>query len=539
MPPPSAIGNGFEAEEITDTEAIVVPNPLTVKAVAARRIKAGRLVAKTAAATSSDLFKTPNSGKPKAKRWDHYLSVEAKARQPSSLKGAAKYLNRPGLITLGGGLPLAENFPIEELSFKVPTVPHFSEAEARQNGTILKAGKYDVTETDDGVYDLSIALNYALGTGSAQMIRFVTEHTEIVCNPAYADWQCALTVGSTSALDIALRMFCERGDVILSEDYAFASAVETAAALGVGFVGVAMDAEGLLPESLDDILSNWDEKAKGARKPFVLYIVPSGQNPTGATQSFTRRREIYKIAQKHDLYIFEDEPYYFLQMQPYTGPDSPSIPPPATNEEFLQSLVPTYLSLDVDGRVMRMDSFSKVIAPGSRVGWVTASEQIIERFTRANECSVQNPSGISQMVLFKLLDEHWGHDGYLKWLINLRMVYTKRRDVILAACENNLPKEVVTWNPPAAGMFLWLKVNWHLHPYAKTKTLSEIEEEIFLAAVDEGVLVSKGSWFIAERNGFVQTEMFFRATFAAAAEDKMTVAIERFGAAVRASFGLK
>ena len=71
------------------------------------------------------------------------------------------------------------------------------------------------------------------------MIRFVTEHTEIVCNPAYADWQCALSVGSTSALDIAIRMFCERGDFILSEDYAFASAVETAAALGVGFIGVA------------------------------------------------------------------------------------------------------------------------------------------------------------------------------------------------------------------------------------------------------------------------------------------------------------
>lgn len=82
-------------------------------------------------------------------------------------------------------------------------------------------------------------------------------------------------------------------------------------------------------------------------------------------------------------------------------------------------------------------------------------------------------------------------------------------------------------------------MNWHLHPHAKTKTLSEIEEEIFLAAVDEGVLVSKGSWFVAERAGFVQTEMFFRATFAAAAEDKMTEAIERFGAAVRASFGVK
>ncbi|CZT02963.1 hypothetical protein WAI453_012188 [Rhynchosporium graminicola] len=539
MTPPSAIGNTFQPEAITDTQSAVLPNPLTFKAIAARRVKAGRFVAGTAAPTSSDLFKTPDTGKPKAKKWDHYLTTEAKARQPSSLKAAAKYLSKPGLITLGGGMPLAENFPIEEISIKVPTVPHFSEAETQENGTVLKAGKYDVTKTDNGTYDLSIALNYGLGMGSGQMIRFVTEHTEIVCNPAFADWQCALTVGSTSALDLAFRMFCERGDFVLSEDYAFASAVETAAALGVGFVGVAMDAEGLLPDSLDDLLSNWDEKARGARKPFVLYLVPSGQNPTGATQSFPRRKAIYKIAQKHDLYIFEDEPYYFLQMQPYTGPDSPAVPPPASNEEFLESLVPTYLSLDVDGRVMRMDSFSKVIAPGTRVGWITASEQIVERFTRANECSVQNPSGISQLVLFKLLDEHWGHDGYLKWLINLRMVYTQRRDVLLSACEKYLPKEVVTWNPPAAGMFLWLKVDWKQHPHAKTKTHAEIEEEIFLAAVEEGVLICKGSWFTAERDGFVQAEMFFRATFAAAANDQMTEAIERFGVAVRLSFGLK
>lgn len=383
-----------------------------------------------------------------------YISAESKARQPSSLKGAAVYLKNPGLISLGGGLPVATNFPIEEISVKVPTVPNFSESATRTGGTTLTAGKYDASQTDEGVYDLSIALNYGLGTGSAQLIRFVTEHTEIVSNPPYADWQCVLTVGSTSATDIAFRMFCERGDVILSEDYSFASAVETAAALGLGFAGIAMDAEGLLPSSMDEILSNWDEKARGARKPFVLYTVPSGQNPTGATQSAARRKAIYRVAQKHNVYILEDEPYYFLQMQPYTGPDAPAVPPPASTEEFLSSMVPTYLSYDTDGRVLRMDSFSKVIAPGTRVGWVTASEQVIERFVRAHECSVQNPSGLSQIVLFKLLDEHWGHDGYFKWLINLRMEYTKRRDVLLGACDKFLPKEIVSWNPPDAGMFV-------------------------------------------------------------------------------------
>jgi len=534
MAPPSAI----EVEGIRDTEGFAIPNLLTINDVPARRAKAGKLIAGTAAYTSSDFFKTPGTGKPKAKRWDHYLSTESKARKPSSLKGAAKYLKNPGLISLGGGLPCAENFPIEEMTLKVPSPPHFSEQDTKESGQILKAGKYDASE-GHSIYDLSIALNYGLGSGSAQLIRFVTEHTEIVCNPPYADWHCALSVGSTSATEQAYRMLCEKGDYILSEEYTFVSAVETAGPLGIKFVGIKVDEQGLLPEDMDDVLSNWDAKARNGRKPFLLYTVPSGQNPTGATQGTERRRAIYKVAQKHDLYILEDEPYYFLQMQPYTGVNAPDAPPPANNEEFLKALIPTYLSMDVDGRVMRMDSFSKVIAPGTRVGWITASEQIVERFVRHNECSNQNPSGISQMVLYKLLDESWGHSGYLGWLINLRLQYTKRRDTILAACEKYLPKDIVSWTPPAAGMFLWMKLDWHKHPHAKIRNLIDIEEEIFLAAIDQGVLISRGSWFAAEKDDFVHTDMFFRATFAAASEDKMTEAIERFGVAIKASFGVE
>lgn len=381
------------------------------------------------------------------------LSTESKARKASSLKSAAKFLKQPGIISLGGGLPCSEYFPIDSLSVTVPTPPNFSEEDTKKSGVTITAGKYDVSE-GHGAYDLSIALNYGQGTGSAQLIRFVTEHTEIVCNPPYADWHCSLSVGSTSTLEQAYRMFCERGDCILSEEFTFATAVETATPLGIKFIGVKMDSEGLLPESMDEILTNWDVKARGARKPHVLYTVPSGQNPTGATQGTERRRAIYKVAQKHDVFILEDEPYYFLQMQPYTGADAPDAPPPANNEEFLRALVPTILSMDTDGRVMRMDSFSKVIAPGTRVGWITASEQIVERFVRHNETSNQNPSGISQLVLFKILDEGWGHDGYLQWLINLRLEYTKRRDAILGACEKYLPTDVVSWNPPAAGMFV-------------------------------------------------------------------------------------
>lgn len=310
-------------------------------------------------------------------------------------------------------------------------------------------------------------------------------------------------------------MFVQRGDYIISEEYTFATAVETAAPLGAKFVGVKMDNQGMIPEALDELLSTWDESARGgARKPFLLYTVPSGQNPTGSTQGKRRREEFYKVAQKHDLLIIEDEPYYFLQMQPYKGAGSPPVPLPASHDEFLSSLIPSLLKMDVDGRVLRLDSFSKVLAPGSRLGWITASRQICERYVRHSEVSTQNPSGFSQVILHRLLDEDWGHAGFLDWLIFIRKEYTQRRDVMLLACEKYLPREVASWSPPAAGMFHWIKIAVEKHPDHGKRPVSSIEDDLFRASVAEGVLMCPGSWFAAERD-VEHAEMFFRATFAA------------------------
>ena len=333
-------------------------------------------------------------------------------------------------------------------------------------------------------------------------------------------------------------MFTQRGGYILAEEYTFSTAAETARPMGVECIGVKMDKEGLLPSHLDSIMSHWDPSAHdGAPKPSLLYTVPSGQNPTGATQSLERRKEIYNVAQKHDIYILEDEPYFFLQMQPYTGPNAPDVPPPATHDDFIKALVPSLLSLDTDGRVMRLDSFSKVIAPGLRLGWITASEEIVERFIRHSETSTQTPSGASQLILHKLLEETWGHSGYFDWLINLRLEYTQRRDNICYACETFLPREVASWNPPMAGMFHWIKIDWQKHPAKNSKSMLELEDEIFLAAIDGGTLTSKGSWFRSE-TGDPGNDMFFRTTFAAAPNEKVTEAIRRFGDTLRAVFHL-
>ncbi|KAF2459894.1 pyridoxal phosphate-dependent transferase [Lineolata rhizophorae] len=544
MPPPPG---PMEVDAVTDTQGVTIPDPLT------RPIRSNEILGRrkappktqwgvAAAAHSSSFRQGPSEGKPKARRWDHRFTEESLARKGSQLKGAAKYLGNPGLISLGGGLPSSEYFPFSELSLKLPVPGHFEGTDFDAHATTVSAGKHDLAQ-GKSIFDIATAFNYGQGTGAAQLLRWLTEHTELVHRPPYADWACTMSVGATSAFDMALRMFTRPGDAILSEEFTFASALDTATPMGLHVVGVSMDQEGLLPDSLDAILSGWDPAARGgASKPFILYTVPTGQNPTGATQSARRRRDIYRVAREHDLFILEDEPYYFLQMQPYVGTGAreqrQAPPPPRSHDEFLASLVPSYLSMDTDGRVMRMDSFSKVVAPGSRVGWITASEQVVEKYKMHADVSTQCPSGMSQLILFKLLEEHWGHGGYLDWLIHLRLEYTGRRDNILEACEKYLPKEVVSWVPPAAGMFHWMRIDYAKHPRYPAKSVTQLEDELFMASIAHGSLVMRGSWFLTDRS-VEPDQLFFRATYAAAPADKIQEAIRRFGEALRESFGLE
>lgn len=552
-PPPTAID--ITVEGVTDTTSVVLPDPIekvadgdgyppfTIQDVHAHRVRSGPMPPGLAPFASSDMFKSPRSlKKPRARRWDHWISQESSSRTGSSLKRASKHLGTPGLISLGGGLPSSQYFPFERIDVKVPQAPRFSERETLEHGVIRTAGKHDIRE-GKSLYDLEVCLNYGQATGSAQLMRFVTEHTELVHKPPYADWASCLTAGSVVALEMCFRMFCARGDYILAEEYSFCTAIEGARPLGVKILGVRVDKEGMLATDLDDILSNWDEVERGGRKPFLLYTVPTGQNPTGATQSHERRKAIYAVAEKHELCILEDDPYYFLQMDEYAPGRKHSTVDikSAPHDQFLNALIPSYLSMDSSGRVLRLDSFSKIICPGSRAGWITGAEQLVDSFIRHAEVSTQNPSGFSQIILYKLLEETWGHSGFLEWLKYIRSEYTKRRDDIVGACERHLPREIASWNPPMAGMYHWININWHRHKkfngdYSLTK-LREIEDSIFEAAVGKGVLCSLGSWFRAQEG--TDTDIFVRANFATAPADKVEEAIRRLGDALREEFKLE
>ena len=574
-----------QIEATSDTSAAVIPDPVLQKElkrprftpndVIPHRTSSGLVMAKGVAAFSSaDMFKTSTAlARPKAsKSFYNHLTPEAKARKSSSLKGAMKYF-KPDTISLCGGLPSSEYFPFEELAFETPDSPNFTP----QQTSTARARKHDVAD-GKSAFDLSIALNYGQSMGPPQLMRYLTEHTEIVHTPPYSDWDICLTQGSTSALDMAFRMFCVRGDSFLTEEYSFSSAIETALPMGLVPVGIKMDAKGLCPKDFEYVMSNWEElsrtKYSGAPRPKVLYTVPTGQNPTGATQDEERRRAVLEICERYDVFILEDEPYYFLQMEAYVSKVNGGNGHPASTStdlgEFIESLVPSYLALSKSGNVMRMDSFSKIIAPGSRTGWVTGPSDIIERFIRASEVSAQNPSGFSMVALYKLLEEQWGHEGFLRWLLNLRVEYSRRRDGIVEACELHLPTNIVTFEAPMAGMFHWLRVDGSKHPewqarsgglhseVEKTALLMEIEEKIFQTAAANHVLIARGSWFRAEKDNHPLVEMnghgdgqqngsgvahlsddatiYFRMTFAAASQDKIAEAVRRFGETLRQEF---
>ena len=180
-------------------------------------------------------------------------------------------------------------------------------------------------------------------------------------------------------------MFHKRGSFLLTEEFTYTSALETAEPLDIHVIGIKMDNEGLVPSEMDNILEHWNPEVRGGAKPQVLYTIPTGQNPTGITASRARREDIYAVAQRHDIYIIEDDPYYYLQLHPTSGLKEFNDFQAALNQ---LKLPPSYLSIDTDGRVLRMDSFSKIIAPGVRMSWITASEQIIERVFRTHEVSL-------------------------------------------------------------------------------------------------------------------------------------------------------
>lgn len=537
---------------------------LLLSQIDALRAKSEPLSTQIAGYVSSDQFKSAASdAKPPAPSMRHHFSDESRDFAGSALKKTA---NRPVTsrsIPLGTGRPGAELYPWDAIAIRAESpapVQQATQVDNTATDTRDLGLAHNTIERLGGSFNLARGLNYGHAAGSQPLVRFMTEHVELVHNPPYRDWSTCLSGGATSAMEMALRIFCNRGDAILTEAYTYPGTVEGAQLLHLRLVGIDMDAGGLIPAHLRHTLSTWRQDQQGPR-PTVLYTIPSGQNPTGATLSLDRKKAIYEVADEFDLIIIEDDPYYFLQLDlaaesAVDGSINGAASQLESAKTFLATLKPSFLNLDTNGRVVRLDSTSKILAPGLRTGWVTASKEIVDKFISYAEVSTVAVSGPSQLMLWHLLEATWGHVGFFSWLTYLSQQYRHRLDLLMAACSKHLPRELCSWAPPQNGMFIWLVIDVTKHPSfhapasngvhainngvtngtSSTFCAKEIENRIFANGIQNGVQVTKGSLFGVQKH--TDHVLHIRLTSAAAEESEFDLGVRKFAEVLREEFGI-
>lgn len=411
-----------------------------------------------------------------------YLTPVSQRREQNPIRRLLPFVNLPGMISLGGGQPNPSLFPITGLSFGVKT-PDGDEVDI----SLSKA-------------ELNEALRYSSTSGIPKLCSALVdlqgrEHG-LLDGRGY-DTALTVTVGSQDGFSRSIEMLVEPGkDLVFVEVPTYSGALSFLQPYGAKMVPVPIDKDGLIPSELKKALhKELDGGSSDVRR--VLYMVPTAQNPSGATLDQSRRREIYQLAQEYDLIILEDDPYWFLH------PDRKSYD--------------SFLSLDTDGRVLRFDSMSKVISSGLRVGFVTGPAPLVEKLNFHIEGTNLHNSGVSQIILQKIL-EAWGEEGFNAHCQNVANFYCQRRDSLAAAADKYL-KGLAEWHVPDCGMFLWFR----LLGVDDSKTL--IEEK----APKSNILMVPGEAFspLGGRSDFV------RASFSTASDEDFDLAMQRLATLIR------
>eukprot|EP00775_Hariotina_reticulata_P010800 gene10800-10956_t len=387
--------------------------------------------------------------------WDDRWSVEAQRKQLPSLHGiVSKYACVPDVIGMHGGLPPADAFPFTAFSGRM--------CHDSQGNTAPQAAASDLQLDIDDPVLITAAQQYNMNAkGYAPLVSWAHDMVSTLHKPATLQpppatsaatsnlggspvgMDVVITSGSSAALDSLVRMLLNPGDPILLEEYTYAHIVEAhLLPAQVELLAVQLDSGGLVPSHLDSLMI--ERQAAGLALPRVLYTIPTGQNPTGSVMSQERMAEVYSLAQKWDLVIIEDDAYYWLQYA--DGPDRV----PGLN------LRPGFLSLDVDGRVIRLDTLAKLLGPGYRLGWLAGPPALAAKFSLYTAGTSIGANMLSQVFMHQLL-QRWDRSGFEAFVTRLQQKYARQAQIAVAAAAEHLAG-LAEWQPVQAGMFMWCKL---------------------------------------------------------------------------------
>jgi len=315
--------------------------------------------------------------------------------QGSLIREILKATMRPGMISLAGGLPAPQSFPAEALRAAFDAVLATEPAQALQ---------YSTTEGHPPLREWIAAQESARGV------------------PTAAE-QVLVVSGSQQALDLIGKAMVDEGQPLLVESPTYLGALQAFAPFGPALRQLPADEAGLLPQAIDGGL------ARGAR---LAYVMPSFQNPTGRTLGAERRSALAQAARRFDLWLVEDDPY---------------------GELWYREAPPASLRLHAPERTLRVGSFSKVLAPGLRLGYVVGPRAAIDLLARLKQATDLHTATLTQHVVARVL-----RDGLLDaQLPRVRRLYASRAAAMLAALRAHMP-DGVRWTEPQGGMFVWLTV---------------------------------------------------------------------------------
>lgn len=327
---------------------------------------------------------------------NYQFSEKVSHLQASAIREILKFTSEPGVISFAAGNPAPEAFPIE-------TVREIA-SELFQNDPIS-------------------VLQYGITEGYLPLRNLMKERMKAQGNFNEDSEELIITSGAQQVMELACKSMCNPGDTLICEAPSFIGSLNAFKSYNVNLVGVPLDDEGMNPELLEKAL-------KENPNTKLIYLILNFQNPTGKTTTLKRRKELYALAQKYHTMIIEDNPYGDLR---FSGED-----------------VPTIKSMDTDGRVIYAGSFSKVLAPGIRVGYGIAPKEVISKMVVCKQVSDVQTNNFGQMLAYQFMQKV-DFDAHLA---GLRAIYKQKAERMLNGIAEHFSKQVA-YTKPEGGLFLW------------------------------------------------------------------------------------
>jgi len=406
------------------------------------------------------------------------LASRARGKQPSPIRELLKYLKIDGMISLGGGYPNPKTFVFDSVDVRFK----------------------DGTEATLGGRELDVASQYGPSDAHAGLREeIITWHRGKDGVELDASRLVVLN-GCQEGLFIAAYLFVEADDSIALSEPAYPGALSAFRSFTKNYVAVPLDGDGMKTDVLEATLA--DMSGRGEKLPKFIYTVPSGHNPGGVALSQGRKRHLLEIASRFDLLILEDDPYQLIRLD--------GSPPP-----------PTIQSMDTEGRVLRLDSFSKIFTPGLRIGYASGPPEIVRQFVLFKQSANLHTSMFIQALLQKYMSVA-GHEAFHAHIRENCAFYRDNRDAMIGAAREFLP-DGVGYNVPNEGMFIW----FNLPEGCDARRMIDEQCE------DLKVLLTPGSAF--STRGGLRSAM--RASFSMISPEEIREGIRRFGTMIEAELG--